>query len=590
MASTGKLCAMVILVCILGPIATGFLMPAGESTHVGYEQGNPVNVTTDLYNNTEPYSATYSGFANNAYMIGGKLRMTMGPPYYAYNQPDYVETGSAAGPIRTYSSGMSSTTTLYNGGSPVDYTIPSGTFVDNGKLMIIDWDVSYSTPAVWKGISVDGEAIVGPTYGGILYDGGEYVRIGTEMYHKSSTFRLTGNGFSTVDAYYFDANGYASDSAGQYVPAAADTWTDGAMWTNYKDNTAADYIFRGTTYDVTVSPFTGASINLVRNGTAVYATLTYTSYEDNPDYSWDDLNPTKTVTNVSAKNVGNYRDVLLRLSYDSADNLIVSVAGLGYSAGISTNYENRIINLVELGSITHDLGRYAPVPAVPVDPDAPLPDPSYTEMYAPTYFDSVRIYATTSQAVIAYWASAQYLAGSYSIIADNTLTLTDYFPDVTSSAELRSISQYGTAVDLPNNANLTVTDGKITVTDIDGEQHTIPVRNLILLAVKNGATYDCYVDDIPIGTSAAPAIGLDGAWLLTAYVFKTSSYTYTTQDWVAGSFNLDEAGFCVVGLCCAFAAFIVAGLWGRKSGSKVLALMIIAAICGFVYFNLLLEV
>ena len=174
---------------------------------------------------------------------------------------------------------------------------------------------------------------------GVNYDGGEYVRIGTEMYSKSSTFKLTGNGFGTVDAYYFDATGYASTDAGQYVPEASQTWTNGAMWTNYKDNTAADYIFRGTTYDVTIRPTSTSSVELARAGAAVTATLTYTTYVDNPDYSLDDLTPTLTVTKTETATIGNYRDVLLRITYNAADDMIISVAGLGYSAGISTDYE-----------------------------------------------------------------------------------------------------------------------------------------------------------------------------------------------------------------------------------------------------------
>ena len=102
MASTGKLCAMVILVCILGPIATGYLLPAGSTEHIGYEQGNPVNITMDLYNNSEPYDATYSGFANNAYMMSSVWRQPLGGSAY-YTMPDYVDAGSSAGSIRTYS-------------------------------------------------------------------------------------------------------------------------------------------------------------------------------------------------------------------------------------------------------------------------------------------------------------------------------------------------------------------------------------------------------------------------------------------------------------------------------------------------------
>ena len=591
MASTGKLCAMVILVCILGPIATGFLMPAGESTHVGYEQGNPVNVTTDLYNNTEPYDAIYSGFANNAYMFPVQMGLT-------YIPQDYVEAGSAAGPIRTYSSTPSSTTTLATGSPSVNYTIPSSLFdPDTTNRLWIDWDNDLSFNPTDTHITVDGAMLTVETLTGIVYQGGDYVQIGNEYYPITSTIKLTSTaGGHTVKAYTFPATGWASDVAGQYVPEEitridgfGNTVYYGAEWVNYKEDVAADILLRdgGSGYTVTMVPritvtqedsqYTTVSgvtqttnLTVTRSGAAVTATFTYNTWDENG-----------ATTHSVSQSIGNYRDVLIRFTMTEDGGLNCSVSGLSYAANLSTAYESRIMNLYDLGTVPQHQADFE------YESGGNTHDVLFT---LDDHFDGFDLWAANAHTAIMYWASATYHAGSYSVIVDNSIKLTDYFPGITSSAELRSVSQYGTAIDLPNNANLLVTDGKITITDTDGNTHEVPVRNLILLAVWNGADYDCYVDDIAIGTSAAPAIGLDGAWLLTAYVFKTTAYTYTTQDWVAGSFNLDEAGFCVVGLIFAFVAFIAAGLWGRKSGSKVLALMIIAAICGFVYFNLLLEV
>lgn len=592
MAQTGKLCALVILCCILGPIATGYLMPAGSTEHIGYEQGNPVNITTNLYNNTEPYDATYSGFANNAYMFPVQMGLT-------YIPQDYVEAGSTAGPIRTYSSTPSATNTLATGSPAVDYTIPSSLFdPDTTSRLWIDWDNQKilgepTATAIW----VDGTRLSEDTNTGIVYQGGDYVQIGNEYYPITSAIRLTSAaGGHTVKAYVFPATGWASDVAGQYVPqdgsridGSGNTIYYGAEWVNYKDDVAADILLRdgGSGYTVTMVPritvtqedsqYTTVSgvtqttnLTVTRSGAAVTATFTYNTWDENG-----------ATTNSVSQSIGNYRDVLIRFTMTEDGGLNCSVSGLSYAANLSTAYESRIMNLYDLGT----------VPQHQADFEYESGGDTYDVLFTlDDHFEGFDLWAANAHTAIMYWASATYHAGSYSVIVDNSIQLTDYFPGVTSSAELRSVSQYGTAIDLPNNANLPVTDGKITITDTDGETHTLPVRNLTLLAVWNGTDYDCYADDFAIGTSAAPAIGLDGTWLLTAYVFKTTAYTYTTQDWVAGSFNLDEAGFCVVGLICAFAAFVVAGLWGRKSGSKVLALMIIAGICGFVYFNLLLEV
>ena len=590
MGKTGKLCALVILACILGPIATGYLLPAGTTEHTGYEQGNPVNVTANLYNNTEPYDAVYTGFGNNAYMFPVQKGA-------AYIPQDYVDAGSSAGPIRTYAATPSSTVTLATGSPGINYTIPSSMFdLNANRRLWIDWDNEAYLGVTSSRILVDGTVIDEVTHTGIVYQGGQYVQIGNTYYPISSTITLTrAAGGGSVVAYYFNATGWASDVAGQYVPKeitesgpSGNTIYYGAEWVNYKDDVAADLILRdgGSGYTITMVPritltmedsqynttrgvMQTTNLTVTRSGAAVTATFTYNT--------WDEEGATAhTVT----KSIGNYRDVLIRFSMTEDGGLNCSVSGLSYSAGISTDYESRIMNLYDLGTVPQHQADYEYVSGgEPYDVLYSLDD----------HFDGFDLWASAAHTAIMYWAAATYHAGSYSVIVDNTLTLTDYFPGVTSSAELRSISQYGTAIDLPNNANLQVEEGKITITGLDGEQYTLPVRNLTLLAIWNGTAYDCYVDDIAIGTSAAPAIGLQGAWLLTAYVFKTTPYTYTTNDWIAGSFNLDYSGFCVVGLLFSFFSFIVAGLWGRKSGSKVLSLMIITGICGFVYFNMLLE-
>lgn len=530
---------MVILACILGPIAAGYLLPSGESEEkTGYTESNPVNISQDLYNNTEPYSATYTGYANNSNWYSSPNNL---------HPMQYVSISDTYGSIRAFPA----TYTYITHTSAQSATLTWDNFFKNfgaGTKVVIVADENTT-------INVNGQRELN----NLEYLGGDsYITAWLTQYPaKSITVDINSN--TGVRYYRYDLIGYADPAAGAYV-------TNG-QWRNFLQNESIDFVFRdaGSGYNIYIGGFNGPNqrINLYRSGAEV--TATFNTQED----SESDWETAHTLT------IGNYRDVLLRFTIADSGAVTVELSGLSYAASIGENVQNRIVNLMELATV----------------------EPA--ENWDMPYRQFVQIFTTADQynRAIVYCDSVTYTAGSYSVMLNSSLNPALYFPaPLSCSAELRSISQYGDSITLPGaaNTNLPITGGNVTITGTEnGETVTkeVKLRELTVLAVYDADTqlYSCYIDNILLGQQAAPTITLNGAWLLSAYVYKTEAYTYTTLEWDLGTFNLDQTGFCLVGLLCSFVAFVGLGLWGRRSGGKVAALAFVALLCAFVYLTILME-
>ena len=547
MASTYKMCVLVVLACILGPIAAGYLLPSGESVEkTGYTESNPVNITQDLYNGTVPYPVTYSGIKNNAFIIGANN----------FAQPIYIDTGPAKGAVKTYNSTAGSTDTLATGWT--QYTIPADRFtnVPTNQLMILS--VVGSNPG---GILANNA----PVDGSLYYEGGStIVRDGghNEYDLSATTFVASLRTGANLNVSYYQQTGWANPNMG-FSLSTGTTY----HWTNYLENKTIDFVFKfqdgGQIWFDDLYGSRDIELRISQSYDNIYAAIPYVDIPNT----------------YHEKNIGKFDEALLRLDFSELHKVKVLMSGLTYSEQVNAPIEGRIVNLKELWTI--DIAENHEDYAHDWRADLYLAgnyDATINDLYPQIYV-----------------ADTTYNGGSYSIIKDNTVNPAWYFPLENCSAELRSISQYGDSITLPGaaNANLPVTGGYVTVTGTENGETVskeVKLRELTLLAVydSENRSYACYVDGILLGQTNTPAIVLNGAWILTAYVYKTEAYTYTTLEWDMGTFNLDATGFCLVGLLCSFVAFVGLGLWGRRSGGKVAALAFVALLCAFVYLTILM--
>lgn len=162
----------------------------------------------------------------------------------------------------------------------------------------------------------------------------------------------------------------------------------------------------------------------------------------------------------------------------------------------------------------------------------------------------------------------------YPVISDAT-----YDPGVFKTnpgTTISGISKYGTSVTFGSNTyNVDKTDGTITLNG-----HKIPLNNMTFTSFWNDGAYDNAIGGTVISTTQAPAaLTFTGDW---SFGISTQSYgetTVTESKWIPGHFAWDgvDTDFKLVGFMASIAAFIGLSVWGRRSGAKVLPLLVV---CG----------
>lgn len=557
-AQTWRLCAVIVLICIIVPTGTGFLMPSDTVEKTGYELSNPINVTSDLTNSTEPYETTSTTVVNNEYILKAD----------GIGWAEYVKTGDNRTSLPNYST-TGTRTTLYtpSGYSGVDYTIPRSFWTSHLNDRVI---IPLPNGTV-GGMSTIGDIT------SLYYNGGdqsvEVIADGIGLigtFPISEDIRIRSTMGQSIYAHVFARAGYADPGAGWYVPAgnvvspgtgegsgggvafaaAMDADEPTYYWTNLQHNKSVDYVIRdlGTGYTVTIAPtmfdLEAVGLRIVRTGSNVTATDIY---------------------NGTVHKIGNYKDILVRVTPTS-----IQVSGLTHSAGISDSVAGRIVNLVDCWdglTIYEDAGATAD----------DIPDT----------FGPLQLRATAAHKAAMYCVSSTYMTGAYAVTRDNGLDAADYFPEADVTLYLRSIAKYGDTLSLPNYPNLPVVDGTVT---INGEVLRILDMHMVGIYDAATSTWSISADGIDLGTTTNPAIWFGGLWSVSVYIYKTTAYTYESFEWAPGSFNLDSAGFCAIGLATSAAMFVFCGLYGRRAGGKIAAVTVVAGLCGLVYLIMLMEV
>lgn len=168
--------------------------------------------------------------------------------------------------------------------------------------------------------------------------------------------------------------------------------------------------------------------------------------------------------------------------------------------------------------------------------------------------------------------TASIQAGVYSTTLDYTLNVYDLYPDdAMQTVVIDSVGVYGDYL-IIGDRRFDVTDNNIT-TD---SGRTFSVRGLSIGFDEDGSSYDVTVGDMSFTTSSS-TIYFGGEWSLTLHREKTELVSYTAREWVSGEFALDKEGFVLCMILVAGALFVVLGMTGARSGTKV---GLLAVICG----------
>lgn len=181
---------------------------------------------------------------------------------------------------------------------------------------------------------------------------------------------------------------------------------------------------------------------------------------------------------------------------------------------------------------------------------------------------------------------ASIISATISSIMDQT-----YNPAFTTGKEnpsttITNVTKYGPSITFGSNT-YTVTDGSIRILG----SRDIPVDGINFNSIPDGnGRYNNRIGNTVVSNTAQPAtITLNGIWRAE---LSTDSQTLTTSQvthWVPGvwAWNGIDVNFAMVGLSACAAAFIGLGVYGRRSGGKVGALMLVCAGGALVFLALL---
>ena len=181
--------------------------------------------------------------------------------------------------------------------------------------------------------------------------------------------------------------------------------------------------------------------------------------------------------------------------------------------------------------------------------------------------------------------AANVMANTYQSIHDVTYDPQGMTNKENPATQIKDVVKTGTSISFGGNT-YTVTDGKIT---IDG--HAVPIRDMTFSsAVNDQGTYDNAISGTVVSQTAAPSqITFSGSWVMGVSTYAQDTESYNVTHWVPGKFAWQgvDSNFIMVGLMASVSAFIGLAMYGRRSGAKVLPLLIV---CGGAAFMFLLMI
>lgn len=170
------------------------------------------------------------------------------------------------------------------------------------------------------------------------------------------------------------------------------------------------------------------------------------------------------------------------------------------------------------------------------------------------------------------------------VIIDKEYDPATYRPD-NPITTLSNISQYGDSI-IFGGHTFTVSNGKITI-----EGKSVSLEGREFNSIKEGNVWYNRIGSTIISESATPStIIFNGTWDISNISTQNQTEkTITETKWVPGQFAWDgvDTDFKIAGIMASLGAFIALAIYGRRSGTKVLPLLLV---CGGAAFMFLLMI
>lgn len=548
-----------VMVCLIAPMATGFLWPVDSEVRTSWEtNGENIDLTNDL-NTYDIWGTTTNSDAKNN-MFG-----RMGPSFWTGPTPNAYTTNDSA--YEAYYTDYLSVWLTMSPGTYVmgpadikqvfDDTKAELALQGKTNLGYIEINDSNPEPKMWTS---DGHYELESYW---YYPNGlaKGVIMSTVPDIGGSVVDLTGkditlyveSGLNVTPMYYpVNAQGirqYADVSQGFVIPQG-ETFT----WLNGYTNHAIDIVIEVPDASNEVAP--------------VEYYFAYLSYSLGVGVFIDTDNKI-TLHSVSSGDVDlGYRDaypyVLLRID---SDNERIRLYGLiGYD-GFTVPSTSNLGNMVER-SITG------------IQP-----------------FRQIEFYNSLSSMDLKYMVTSA-LAESYTFkgISNATIRPSDYYADTFWLLKISNPAVFGSSLTFRGSDTVTypITNGAVTMPLYEKGvivNKTVSVRDMRITHVMDNGTSKVFINDAQYGgDNNLLTIGLDGKWVTGVVLYDVDAYDKTAYVWEGGGFGLDTLGFCAVGILSALGCFVLFGFIYRREGDWGPMLgMAVSMVCGALYMLIALQ-
>lgn len=527
----GKLCGLVVLLCVICPILVGYAWPVGADNDIAYETGDPSDITADSINAKLPVYVPYNDPYNNNQNVFDDFFYSNEPVAITLNEgPIWVSTPELRGQtVTTDSYGfytINNVSTWQNWGSAVSVIFP------------LD---------IWDEIDIDDGGSVAEMV--VYYPATDkmfFKHLGSEEFQPVESHKLifSGSSNATVNLQfivYYQEGYYADLTEGMKVPWYTSSWFNGylnkganILFSTIDNNSQIDLFvidpdqLSPPTHDthIRISVSSGViRMNVYDNGTLYYS---------------------QELGSISV-----YDKVLLTIDYDTASIALSGLRGL-----------------------TSFIGDYS----------AAIRQTIIADWENPVIFRSFTIdrYSGSNAA----WYVADTLSGVAETDGSHnySMDLRQYTASGSCQLNIRSVLQHGDSMTFVINGNTITGNIQKGILSITGSTGLIevPVNNLLIGLIGN-AFYINGQELAQYSTITEAKIYFNGDWKMSLYYYPMTEISVKTYSWLPGGFGLDISGFCSVGLITSFGSALGLGLYGRRSGMRIGLVTLTALFCAAAY-------
>lgn len=531
----GKLCGLVVLLCVICPILVGFVWPVGTTTEQGWETGDPINISNDVINSdisvftryNDPFNNNMNVFSDTTYANEPVTTTTNPGPVWDVGNPSFnVQT------VTTDALGF--------------YTISDISTWKNWASLQAK-SVVFAKTSGWDEIDL---------YGGWIADIVVYYPESDQLFFRVDgsdefrpfdvdreiTFSASTSSVHTENLYYLiyeTSSLYANLADGFEVPL-------NASWFNGYQNKAANIIF---------STNNNSRVDLI-----------FFDYDQVHSPIYDIKVSIRVSSGSISMNV--YENNVLIYSEILGNNSVYDKVLLNY------DYDKKAVSLSGLKGMTSYIGDY----------QGAIRETITCNLDNPIIFYSFNIQQYSGYSV---WYVADTVSGVSSTPGshDYFLNLRDYSATGSLQINLRSVQIHSDDIAIIVNSTAyvgTIEGNTLTIRTDDGYL-TVPLNNLIIGLIDNKV----YLNGNPIsdlGTFVSSAtIRFYGDWLMSVYLYHMEPVSVEGYTWLAGGFGLDVMGFCSVGLITSVGSALGLGLYGRRSGMRIGLVTMTALFCAAAY-------